>query len=71
MKRSELVNQEPSTVVGKERCHYEECGRLNPIAGPGGNPEATCPLIFFRRVVLAIAKPHSNAVKGHSENVGD
>ena len=42
--------QKPRSVVGKERCHDEECSRLNPIAGPGGNPEATCPLIFTRVV---------------------
>ena len=33
-------------VVGKERCHDEECRRLNPIAGLG-NPEATRTLIFW------------------------
>src|SRR4030095_3626555 len=37
--------QGPRSVVGKDCCHNEELSRLNTIAGAGGNPEATRPLI--------------------------
>src|SRR6266404_5063319 len=40
--------QKPRTIVGKERCHDEEYRGLKPIAGPGGNPEATCTVIFTK-----------------------
>src|SRR6185437_4285425 len=38
--------QKPRAVFGKGGGGDEQCSRLNPIAGSGGNPEATCALIF-------------------------
>jgi len=45
---AEMTTQYCRRAAGASECR-------NPIAGPGGNPEATCPVIFREENLLAIS----------------